>query len=181
MKISPLKKVLFTFIASLAIIATLLFLFIVISNNVQQYHNTLETAVTNILLGEENFNHMKKIADLIKKRDRDIQRIAYIAIDHKRPLQFIETMEQISHISNVKITLTADETAGDSQSLIFRAALQGSKQGVRTMLAFIQQLPYQINIQNISFQQDTINTAGAVQTSSSAITQLLLTMKVKTQ
>ena len=181
MALSPLKKVIFISLASFAITAALIFAFIVISNNVRRYHDTLEMAVTDISLGEKDFNQMKTIADLIKNRDADIQRIEHIAVDHERPLQFIETMEQIAHISSIKVALAVDETGRDPQSLVFRATLEGSRQGVRTMLALIEQLPYQINIEHISFQQNVPDTFTKSQTDSSALTHLLLVMKIKTQ
>lgn len=123
---------------------------------------------------------MKKIYDLIKNKNQDIQRIERIAINHQRPLVFIETIEQISRTTGTKMTLTVNEIPDDAQALMFRTSFEGGETNIRRILALIQQLPYQIHIESISFQRDTpLNTASR-QNTLPLTTHLLLAMKIKT-
>ena len=87
----------------------------------------------------------------------------------------------MAHLTNTKIALAVSETKGSADSLSFSATLEGSEKSVRTMLALIQILPYQITIDNISFQQDIPNAADSTQGSTFSITRLILAMRVKTQ
>lgn len=180
MRISPLKKFIVVSLISLAAITTLVFIFVIMSRNVSSYRAKLETTVAAITLGEKNFNHATKISDLIKNRDRDLQRIRHIAVDRQHPLPFIEVIEQIGHITGVKIALAVDEKSA-SQELAFHATLEGDEKNMRTMLALIQQLPYQITIDNIAFQGDASSALNQERRVSPHTTHLLLTMRVKTQ
>ena len=180
MRISPFKKLIAASAVSLAAIAGLLFVFVTISNNVRNYRATLATTVTKITSGEKDFDRLNKISDLLKNRQSDIQRIQSIAVDRARPLTFIETIEQIGHATNVNVSLGVNEIKGSSDSLFFGATLEGTKKSVRTMLALIQTLPYQITIESITFQQDIPRTPNAGSLPSS-ITRIVLAMRVKTQ
>lgn len=180
MTLSPLKKFLIISLIPLAITIALLFAFIFISNHIFNYRDTLQVTMGNLVTNEKDFNHMQKISELIKNRNQDIQRIKHIAIDHERPLVFIETIEQIGRISGVKVTLTVNDKSDNAHVLVFRATLDGSEKNVRDMLALIQELPYQIKIENVSFQRDVVNNFTAQQTILRPLTHLLLTMNVKT-
>lgn len=182
MQLSPLQKLIAALFASLAIVGGLLFAFILVSRNVQSYRDTLGMTATSISSSEQNFNRLAKIQDLIKNRRSDIKRLENITINRKQPLQFIETIEKISHLTNTRVALAADEIKGNTESLLFRAAIEGNDKNVRTVLALIQSLPYQIKIDNLAFQRDVPRTANkGGQPTTDTITRLTLAMKVKTQ
>ena len=181
MRITPLKKIIITSLIALALIAGLLFAFVMLSNNVQAGRDMLAITAAKISSSEKRFVHLVTILDRIKNRTQDIQRIQHIAIDPYRPLPFIETMEQIGRSTNVKIALGVDEKKEDTPSLLFRATLEGNENNIRSMLALIQQLPYQITIEHISFQRDIPPIFNSRQPIASTMTRLLLTMRVATQ
>lgn len=180
MRISPFKKLIAASAVSPAAIAGLLFIFITISNNMRNYRATLATTVTEITSGEKDFDRLNKISDLLKNRKSDIGRLQGISIDRARPLTFIETIEQIGHATNVNVSLGVTELKGNSDSLFFGATLEGTEKSVRTMLALIQTLPYQITIESITFQQDISRTPNTG-TLPQSITRIVLAMRVKTQ
>jgi hypothetical protein len=181
MHLSPRKKFVISSIMLLILTAILIFAFITVSNNVHIYRAMLGTTAAKISSGEKEFNRIVKISDLIKDRAHDIQRIRQITIDSRRPLKFIETIEHIGRITNVKVALTVDEKRDEIQALIFHATLQGTEKDIRAMLALIQQLPYQIKIANISFQRDVSIGVNQKQAILSTMTRLILTMRVATQ
>lgn len=181
MRMSPLKKIIIISLVSSAAIAGLLFILIIISGNVQNYRDTLAATDAKIATGEKDFDRLAKISDLLKNRQADIGRLQAITIDRQRPLVFIEAIEQIAHVTNTKIALAVNETKASADSLSFGATLEGSEKNVRTMLALIQTLPYQITIDNISFQRDIPNTSGAGQGPLLPITRIILAIRVKTQ
>lgn len=181
MGITPLKKFIITSIILLALIAGLSFAFVIISNNVRAYHDTLALTAAKISSGEKSFTHMITISDLMKNHAEDIGHIKHVAIDPRRPLPFIETIEKIGRTTNVKITLTVDEKKENTPSLLFHAILVGTENNVHTILALIQHLPYQIKIENFSFQRDVPLIFSSKQITSSTITHLILTMRVATQ
>jgi len=178
---TPLKKLIITSIVSLALITGLTLVFVIFSNNVRLYRNTLAITAAKISSGEKNFAHMVAISDLMKKHAQKIARIRYIAIDSSRPLPFIETIEQIGRSTNLKVILTVDEKKKDTPSLLFRATLEGSEGNIRAMIALIQQLPYQVKIEDISFQRDISPSLGSGQIIPSTPTRLFITMRVATQ
>lgn len=181
MHITPLKKIIIASVILLALITGLSFALIVISNNVHEYRNSLATTAAKISSNEKNFSRMVAISDLMKNHAQDIERIKNIAIDPHRPLLFIETIEQIGRSTDVKIALTVDEKKENTQSLLFHATLVGNQNNVHAMLALIQQLPYQIKIENFAFQRDVPLNLSSRQTTLSSITRLILTMRVATQ
>ncbi len=181
MRISSLQKFIITSTLSFATIAVLLFLLTMVSHNVQNYRDTLTTTVNNIAADEKDFDRLTKISDVLKNRDSDIQRLGSIAVNRQRPLKFIETIEQMGHLTNTKISLGINETRGSMDFIFFGITIEGNKVNVRTMLALIQALPYQIAIENMSFQQGTAGTQNYGESSSQSMTRLILTMRVKTQ
>ncbi len=159
-----------------ATIAGMLFLFFTISGNVERYGQTVEDARAQIISGEKNFDHVAKIADLIKSRKSDISHIRNIMIDRARPLVFIETMERISHLTNTKIVLSIDEKKGGNDALFFSVAIEGNQQNVRTMIALMMNLPYDIAIDTMTFQREAL-----IQQLLQGATRVLFTMRVKAQ
>ena len=157
------------------------FIFVALSNNVRTYRGTLTATAARISSGEKKMSYSMAISNLIKKRATDIQRIQRISVDPKRPLQFIEIIEQIGRATNVKILLTVDEKKDDAQELLFHATLRGNEKDVRAMFALVEQLPYRIKIVNISFQRDSPAGLNKTQDTLSTMTQLTLTIRVATQ
>jgi len=179
MRFSSAKRLIITSGIYTLTIGALGFGFWFISSNVQDYQTNLGQTVTKISSIETDFQRISKITDLLKTRSADIVRLQQLGVDRKRPLQFIETIEKIGHLTNTKIALSVTDAKSTSDSLFFGATIEGSQQDVRTMLALILSLPYQISMDSLSFQRaDT----GTSQGSKSILpTRLVLTMKVKTQ
>ena len=181
MQRTPRKKIVIASIILLVLIAGLVFVFVVASSNVRTYRETLAIITAQIASSEKKIAHMVTISNLMKNRTQDIQRIQHIAVDPKRPLQFIETIEQIGRATNVKIALTVNEKEDDVQALLFHATLEGNEKDVRAMLSLIQQLPYQIKISNILFKRDVPAGSNPKQIVLSTMTRLILTLRVATQ
>lgn len=181
MQTTPLKKFIIASTVFLVLITGLVFMLVIASNNVRTYRDTLAIITAQLSSGEKKIAHMVTISNLMRNRAQDIQRIQHIAVDPKRPLQFIETIEQIGRAANVKMVLTVDEKKDDVQALLFHATLEGNEKDVRAMLALIQQLPYQIKIANILFKRDVSAGSNPKQVILSTITRLILTMRVATQ
>lgn len=181
MQTQPRITLIITTLVSLLAIAALSFVFIFISRNIERYHRTLSLTVMNIEASEKNFNHFMDIANLLETRSKDIARIQRIAIDRQRPLQFIETIEQIARITHTQSALGVNEIKDDKQSLLFHVTWEGEEKNVRTMLALLQKLPFQIVIQDMSFQKDILSAPGQTQTSGTGNARLVLSMKIKTQ
>ncbi|MDP3769679.1 MAG: hypothetical protein Q8R40_01910 [bacterium] len=179
MHFSSAKRLIITSGIYAFVIGALGFGFWFISSNVRDYQNNLGQTVTKISSIEADFQRISKITDLLKTRSADIGRLQQLGVDRKRPLQFIETIEKIGRLTNTKIALSVTDAKSTSDSLFFGATIEGSEQDVRTMLALILSLPYQINMDSLAFQRaDTSASRGSV---SIPPARLVLTMKVKTQ
>ena len=181
MRNAAFKKLIAASIVSLAGSAGLLFIFITASDNVQNHRKALATTVTKLTSGEKDFDRLNRISDLLKNRQSDIKRLQGIAVERARPLAFIETIEQIGHLTKVKVSLGVDEIKGSGDSLFFGATLEGTEKSVRTMLALINALPYQIAIESITFQRDIPGGVSNAGSFFQPVTRIVLAMRVKTQ
>ena len=177
MRISPFVTFIITGSVLLVIIAILGFIFIYISNNVSSTRNELGRTVTEISLMEENQTRLTRMSDLLQERKSDITRLTNLSVNRDRPLQFIERIEQIGHLTNTILSLNIDEARGTSESLMFRASIDGSETGVRNMLRLIEALPYQITIENMAFQREPNLDAASLKPNS----HLNISMRVKAQ
>lgn len=177
----PRKKIIIASVILLTLIAGLSFAFITISNNIASYRDSLIVTAAKISSSEKNFARMVAVSNLIKEHDQDIGRIKHIALDSRRPLSFIETIEQIGRSTDVKIALAVEERKENAQSLLFHATLVGEHTNIHAMLALIQQLPYQIKIESLSFQRDLVLTLNSKQAAPANLARLILTMNVATQ
>lgn len=178
---TPQKKIIITSIILLALIAGLLFAFITISNNVASYRDSLIVTAAKISSNEKKIVRMVAVSNLIKENEQNIQRIKHIAIDSRRPLSFIETIERVGRNTDVKIALAVEEKKENTQSLLFHATLVGEHNNIHAMLALIQQLPYQIKIESLSFQRNLVPSLISKQAAPASLAQLILTMRVATQ
>lgn len=158
-------------------LAVLGFAFIYISNNVRAARNELSKRVTEISLLEKNQTNLGRMSDLLQQRNTDIERLMTLAVNRDRPLQFIERTEQIGHITRTLLALSIDEARSTAESLVFRAIIDGNETSVRNMLRLIEALPYQITIENLSFQQEH----GQDIASSKPNAHLNITMRVNAQ
>ena len=159
-------------VVSLAGISISLYAFVAASANIEDYRTMLAATMTKIAMGEKDYNRLAQIAEMLKTRHTDIQRLQGIAVDRKRPLKFIETIEQIGRVTNTKVALSINQGEKDVAFLFFGATLEGTEKNMRTMLTLIQALPYQINIETMTLQQDA---------STSSIIRIVLTLRVATQ
>ena len=175
MQSSILKKFIITSVITLAGISISLYAFIAASASLRDYRTTLTATITRIAVDEKDFNRLTKISDILKTRSSDIQRFQAIAVDRQRPLKFIETMEQIGHLTSTKVALSINQGGGDPAFLSFGATLEGTETNVHAMLGLIQALPYQISIENITFQRD-IST-----NSPQPIVHIVLVLRIATQ
>jgi len=179
MHFSSAKRLILTSGIYTLIIGALGFAFWFISSNVQDYQNNLEQTVTTISSIKTDFERISQITDLLKTRAVDVNRLQQLGVDRKRPLQFIKTIEKIGHLTNAKITLSVSDAKATADSLFFGAIIEGSPQDIRTILALILSLPYQISIESLSFQRG--DTGLLSRGGTPPATRLTLTMKVKTQ
>lgn len=177
MHISAPKKFILTLIVLCVVIAVLLFILIIASRSVRNYRDALGVTVTKISEDEKDFDRLNNISSILKNQQQYIQRLQDIAVNRQRPLKFIETIEQMGHLTHTKISLTVSEIKGSTDALLFNATFEGNRNDTRRMLALILTLPYHITIESMSFQHTTPN---ALNTSQST-TRMTLTMRVKTQ
>ena len=158
-------------------IVTLSFIFIYISNNVRRAYANLGKTVTEISLIEKNQINLGRISDLLAERHTDVRRLTALLVNRDRPLQFIERIEKIGHLTNTILALNIDETKSTPESLMFRVVIDGSEISVRNMLRLIEALPYRITIENLSFQRELNQDTSSLKPSS----HLNITMKVNAQ
>ena len=176
MRLTPFIKFTLTSALSAFSIATLGFIFFAVARNVQESRNNLNTIVSNITSSEKDRDRIIHISDLLKDRAQDINRLTSLSVNRARPLQFIERIEEIGHVTNTILALSVDEAKGDANSLIFRATIDGTEASVRSALRLIEALPYQLAIENFSFQRDS-----GQQVSLKPPAHLTIAMRIKTQ
>ncbi|MDP3769395.1 MAG: hypothetical protein Q8R40_00465 [bacterium] len=177
MRISPFTKFIVKSSLLLIAIALLGFTFMYLSNNVLKSRAELGNTVTQISSIEKNQARLVRTSDLLNKRSADIARLTALSVNRDRPLQFIERMEQIGRITNTVLSLNIDETKSTAESLMFRLVIDGTDTSVRKMLRLIEALPYQITIENLSFQKDINQDPASLKPGS----HLNIVMKVKAQ
>lgn len=157
--------------------ATLGFVFVYISNNMHEARAELSKTVTEISLMEKDQIHLAYMSDLLKDRNADVVRLMALAVNRDRPLQFIERIEKIGHITNTVLALNIDEAKSTPESLMFHAIIDGTDTSIRNMLRLIEAFPYQITIENLSFQRELNQDTASLKPDA----HLKITMRVNAQ
>lgn len=176
MRFTPLYAFIVTSVVSAAAIGASGASFFIVSRNIQTSRDNLQEMAGEIMSMNADHSRILSLSELFKQRADDISRLNNLSVNKQRPLDFIERIESIAHITNSTLALGADEVKGDPTTLLFRVAADGNEIGLRNFIKLIEALPYQISIENVSFQRD-MNTP--VQGKPNA--HLILALKVKAQ
>lgn len=95
-------------------------------------------------------------ADFLNKRADDINTILNFFVLKDRPLSFIETIEMVARRTGNKMTLNPEEIKSDPSSLLFRIAIEGTDDTVRSMIRILDSLPYDAATESLQFSRDIL-------------------------
>lgn len=179
MRRAPLFICIFTSIVSITAIVISGISFFVVSHNVKVSRNNLQDIAGKIILTNTDRIAVQDLSELFKQREIDINRLNNLSVNKNRPLNFIQHMEIIAHLTGSLLALRAEEVKSDPSVLLFHITADGNETGLRNLIKLIETLPYEISIDNFSFQRDPMLALGGTNKKSTA--HLLLTMKVKAQ
>lgn len=129
-----------------------------LANRVLNYRTTLEILDAQISALEEKRMHARRIDTLLKGRAADLARVKASFVE-RRPIALIEEIERIADHTKNNLVLEIIEDGSVPRDVELRLSIEGSEQSVRAMLQLIELLPYQVSIDDLTFER--VNVSGA--------------------
>ena len=124
----------------------------------------------------------KAAAAVMRERRDDILRIQNFFVDRERPIAFLKSLEGIAGALGVTLAVDVDSTEDDKNSLAFRLALGGTREGVMRALALIERMPYGVVVQDASYEEvSSSGTGSTVRSGGTPSSRLTLLIRVRAQ
>ena len=168
MVLSPSQKLITTSIIWVGIVGLLAYLFITLNSRI--FHFPMIKVQTEAQLSrlEAKTAEARRLAGLFRDRQEDFNQLSQFFVDRQQPVDFIEKLENLGREIGVSPTLLADEGRSKKDSLFFQISAEGSESSLRHFLRALELLPYDLTIQEFSFERNS----GANQSQTSGNTSL---------
>ena len=101
----------------------------------------------------EDRDRAKDLAVILKRQDKNLDRIGEFFVNRERPVAFIEAVERIAVSSGNAIALDVDEGRNDERHLGFRLTAEGEEDNLLRYVRLLEALPYKLEIGEIIFQR----------------------------
>lgn len=155
MKIGTREKFTLTLIISVVLVGALFWFYAYMTSSVRQAGSNLAEIEAEITSLEEERKQARIVERILEKRGEDIARVNAFLVSRERPIQFIEELEGLAKATGNLMALAVDSPAGGGGDLLFRITLDGTEAGVSKYLKLFELLPYDIRIEDFSFQKIT--------------------------
>lgn len=154
---------------------------------VSNFERDIVDIESKIIFHEEERERSDRTARLFDDQTEASARINNFFIDRANPIPFIESLETIARETGTAMALNVNETITKEDELLFSVTIEGADKNVRKMLQLIELIPYDVGIEEFSFQKITTTERSFIQQSSSQKTlqnsptaRLRLSLRVKT-
>ena len=155
MKSGPKKKFIITIAISAALVGVFFWFYVYIASAVGQATSKLSEIEAQIIELEGERKQTRSLERILEDRGRDLERINAFFVDRERPIKFIEELENLAKTTGNLIALGVDNPTSSGQDLPFRITLDGSEASVSKYLKLFELLPYDIRIEDFSYQKIT--------------------------
>lgn len=168
--------------AALAAVGVSLVIFFMLSRYVSTSAARFEEIEFRISTLEEE----RKFADLAKnflvERAGDLERVRRFSPNRERPVELIEAFEALARKTGNSSVLDFDEEKSKTAGLVFRVTVDGTEKNIRRYLKLLELMPYQISVEDLTFQQLASTGESALKKASGVpVThRLILALNVKT-
>lgn len=158
MRFTSKQKLFVTAAVSLLAVGFLGGAFWKLSGIIENSDARLQNIESKIFSFEEERTLARTAEGVIKARRDDIGRINGFFVDRERPIEFIESLERIAKETRNKMALDFDEGRSKEERLFFRITAEGEEKNVRKFLRLLEFMPYEIRIEDLSFQRIGVST-----------------------
>lgn len=157
MKFGARQKFFLTIVLSLVGLSFLSLVLIILLNQAKTASAVLRRSAEKIA----ELEIKRKLADemrvLIKDRVEDLARINKFFVDRERPVDFIESLEEMAKKTKNRVAIDFNEARSKSKNLFFKLTIEGSENSVRKYLKLLELMPYKIRVEDLTFQKITIS------------------------
>lgn len=153
MKLTPLQKLIYASTFSLLTLVGGVSGLWLLSRSVTRTQDSIQRIRSEILMLEEERKFARVVQSFLDKRGDDIAGLDKIFIDRERPVEFIETLENLARTTGNRLTIEFNEGVSTKTILSFRLTIEGAESSTKKYLELLELLPYIIKIENLSFQK----------------------------
>lgn len=157
-------------------------IFLSLSSVVEGADGVLGDLEENLLTLEEERASARHLKRVLEEKEEDLAQIRAFFIDRKQPVEFIEYLEGVARATGNTIALDVTES-GPGEPLLFRLTIEGKERDATRYVSLLGSMPYEIRIQDLSFQRLDPTVAGSLSPRGARAPEarLLLTLYVGTK
>lgn len=183
MKLSSKQKLIFTSGISLVVSIALAWAFFYLASGVIGARSSAETVMQRIAKVEAEIAQANTFKSILEDRGDDIAHIEKLFVDRERPIELIERLESAATSTRVVLSIDLGAQSSNEEFLDLRLTLEGSDQGLLKYLSLLELLPYEIKIEEITFQRSGNEQSRAAGSGPAGArnSRLLLSIGVRTQ
>lgn len=152
MRVNAARKLIITSALSLFIAGFSAAGFWRLAQGVTRGESRLQVIESQIASLEEERKLARSGASLLEAHRRDLERFRKIAVNRERPVEFIETLENLAKDTKNTIVLDFDEGRSSPDSLLLRLTVEGSEESTRQYLSLLEFLPHEIRVEELTLQ-----------------------------
>ena len=120
----------------------------------QNSEASLGELLSGILSEQEGRISLQRAGRLMEDKKDDIQRVDNFLVARANPVNFIESLEDLARQTQNKIVIDLDEAKSQANKhLVFRLTVDGTQKSALKYSELLEFLPYQISVQELSFQK----------------------------
>lgn len=153
MKLTPLQKLIYAATFSFLTLGGGMGGLWLLSRSVTRTQASIQRIRNEILMLEEERRFARAVQSFLDKRGDDIAGLDKIFIDRERPVEFIETVENLARTTGNRLTIEFNEGVSTKTILSFRLTIEGAESSTKKYLELLELLPHIIKIENLSFQK----------------------------
>ena len=124
------------------------------------FSGSLDAIAEKIASREQDRVKANHVGTTLKKRASELARINGLFVSKTQPVNFIEDLEAIGRATGSDVKVAANEAGDSTDMLVFHLTASGSSSGLRRMVRLIELMPYEVVIDDVSYQTGGIATGG---------------------
>lgn len=184
MRFTLKQKFIFTISAVIFAVAAQAALYWQFYSKVREERERLSMIEADIRSSESERAAARKIDEVVSSHEDEIRRIEKFFVDPERPVDFIESLENLARKTRNQVALSVESSPKDQHIFSFRVSADGKEEELVKYLRLLELLPYEIQVDEISLQrgQGQENPPGGSSEALAAPThRLTLLIRVKTK